>query len=125
MKSKMLWIIAGALLLLPTGAAANEMYSVRDELDKMKMELDLTPKQTRKVEAILQDFKDQVDQAKDEKKDKLDDILSDEQKDKLEAMDQSWLDKMKARMKGDQATEAPSNRTEENMDRDTGSDRTY
>ena len=100
MKVNMWWVLAGVLLLCPATSQADEMFDAREHLDKMKMELDLTSEQTKEVKEILEDYEDQLDQASADKKDKLEDVLNEEQIDKLDDMHQSWLDKMKAKFDG-------------------------
>ena len=89
--------IAAVLLLMPAVGQAED-FDVREHLDQMKQELDLTPKQTEEIKPILNEYKDQLDQAREEKREKLDEVLNDERMDKLDELDKSWFDKMKSKL---------------------------
>ncbi|MBL8013377.1 MAG: hypothetical protein JNN05_05965 [Candidatus Omnitrophica bacterium] len=86
MKNK---IIAGtvmSLLLIVSGAQANRMMNVDEKVKDMQRELSLTDNQANEVRPILQDFKDKMENLKQDKESKLSKVLSDEQMTKFRDM---------------------------------------
>lgn len=86
MKNK---IIAGTLmsLLMCVGSVyANKMMNIDDKIKDMQNKLSLTDNQASEVRPILQDYKDKVDNLREDKDSKLSKVLSDEQMTKLRDM---------------------------------------
>jgi Spy/CpxP family protein refolding chaperone len=84
-----------ALLFTPVAYAdsADEYYKIDERIDKMKSDLKLTDEQVKEVKPVMENYKDKVHEARKEKEDKLDAILTSEQK---EQMKQYKEDKDKA-----------------------------
>lgn len=74
-------IVLGALtaLLLAGNAFANKDFNVGDKLKEMKKELALTDAQVNAIDPILNDYKNKIDAAADEKEQRLSSILSADQ----------------------------------------------
>jgi len=94
MNAKLGALIAGALLLMPSVAAAQLEYNVREQLERMKQELELSPEQIQDVRSVLNEYKDEIDQAEQGKKEKLDKLLDEDQMDRFDDMDQSWFERI-------------------------------
>ncbi|MBP9855209.1 MAG: hypothetical protein KBD53_10135 [Candidatus Omnitrophica bacterium] len=86
----------GLVLLFSTSATANLMsFSVNEKLQKMKTELNLTDEQVDKIRPIIQDYKDAMDKAQNDKEDRLRQVLSSDQMNQLKDMKKDMKDKMK------------------------------
>jgi Spy/CpxP family protein refolding chaperone len=75
-----------ALLFGPTAYAddsADEYYKIDERIEKMKSDLKLTDEQVKEVKPVMESYKDKLHEARKEKEDKLDAILTSEQKDQM------------------------------------------
>ena len=93
---KRLTFIALTMALLSTMPVfADEGMDVDKKVEKMKTELGLDAEQEASVKTILNEYKSKMEAIKQEKKDKLDAVLTPEQKTKHEAMMKEWKEKRK------------------------------
>ncbi len=92
---KKLWMLALAITILGgTPAFANEHgMDPGKKLDKIKKDLLLTPEQESTVKGILEDYQTRMKALKQEKRDRIDAILTPEQKQKHEDMMKEWKEK--------------------------------
>jgi Spy/CpxP family protein refolding chaperone len=75
------------------GVATDKYYNIDEKLSKMKSDLSLNDQQVKEIKPVMENYKDKIHEARQEKEDKLDKILTSEQKDKMknfkEDMDKS------------------------------------
>jgi Spy/CpxP family protein refolding chaperone len=92
MKYQILSVLAVlALLSGPTAyaataddaAATDKYYNLDDRITKMKSDLNLTDAQVKEIKPVMENYKDKIHEARQEKEDKLDKILTSDQKDKM------------------------------------------
>jgi Spy/CpxP family protein refolding chaperone len=64
-------------------ASVDEYYNIDERVSKMKSDLNLNDDQVKEIKPIMENYKDKIHEARKEKEDKLDKILTSEQKDKM------------------------------------------
>lgn len=81
-------ILAGMLLaLLAAPVFANRMtMSVDEKVEKLQSKLGLTDEQAKEIRPIIKDYVDAMREAKDEKEDRLQDVLTPEQMKELKSI---------------------------------------
>lgn len=84
MKIKQLALTLSMAAILPLATTA-----FADKSDDLVKALKLDDRRAQQVEKILDDYEDQHKLLKEQKKDRLDDVLTDEEMDQLEAMKKS------------------------------------
>ena len=92
MNYQILGLIAGFYLLIgpvalaadPSADSVAKYYNVDDRLDKMKSDLNLNDQQVKEIKPILENYKDKIHSARQEKEDKIDKVLTSEQKSKMD-----------------------------------------
>jgi Spy/CpxP family protein refolding chaperone len=92
MKVKSMMVVLGMAAILPLTAAAN-----KDDSKDLIKDLKLDDNRAQQVERIMDDYQDQHELLKKQKKDRLDDVLTDDEMDRLEAMKKSKKMKHKKR----------------------------
>lgn len=75
-----------ASLAVPVYAGHDHDMSVDEKVQKLKSELNLTDEQTTKIKPIIEEYKEKVSKISEEKHDKLKEVLTVEQLDKLNDM---------------------------------------
>lgn len=83
MKYTILFTTLAWVVLLNSPVRANEMMNVDQKVQKMKAELNLTDDQANQIKPIIQDYKNQMEQAKKNKEDRLRGVLSSQQMDQM------------------------------------------
>lgn len=85
MKAKSLLAIPLMMLLMsfPVQAHDHENWTVDEKVEKMKKEFNLNDEQAGKVRPIIADFKEKKERLHQEKMEKLQDVLTPEQMNKL------------------------------------------
>lgn len=90
MKTKAFLLGSLLVVLLSASVYANKMMSVDEKLQKMRSQLNLTQQEVEQARPIIQEYKDKMDRARQEKEDKLSRIFSPEQMNQLRSMKQDY-----------------------------------
>jgi len=85
MKKNILGLTAVLALIAGPVYAGHGDMDAGEWLDTMKMELSLNDQQVNDIKPVLDHYKDQMEAAKKEKHNKLDQILTSEQNDRMKA----------------------------------------
>jgi Spy/CpxP family protein refolding chaperone len=86
MKAPLLLSLTAAVCLLGAPAFADsvdEYYKIDERLEKMKTDLKLTDEQAKEIKPVMENYKDKLHEARKEKEEKLEKILSAEQNDQM------------------------------------------
>jgi hypothetical protein len=92
MRIKSIIVAISMAAVLPLTAAAN-----KDKSEDLIKALKLDDNRAQQVERIMDDYEDQHEQLKEQKKDRLDEVLTDDEMDRLEAMKKAKKKKYKDR----------------------------
>ncbi len=91
MKSRAMLLSTIMILFLAGPVLAAEEFNVDNKIQAMKNELGLTDDQVRALRPILTAYKDKLDQATNEKEQRLSDVLSTNQRNKLQETQNSQI----------------------------------
>lgn len=93
MKYKTITLGVIAFSFFAVSAYANKDFNVDDKVQKLKTELVLTDDQVRAIKPILEDYKNKLDQAGDEKEQRLGEVLTPDQMARLKDAKKNMKDK--------------------------------